>query len=196
MPTLKAFVSDKKESRDYHVNKRIREMRDWNNGAVTLVTPGAPGLDLKPINLDADKRVYIKEFSYENLMKLTDQNVIIEDVHKLSHESIENILRFQKDSICNVYLFSKKHTGNGGIYSVLNYLADRGCMPEDLEDFAIEQTPALKKAVDIPAPVPARTPARVPASPGKDLIKVCREYIKFATDLEKRIAQMNLEKCK
>ena len=154
MVKFRILVSDKKESLLYHAEKQFQEINEAYKDAA-LIKPGAAKLSADGV-LGIRNRVpqthYMKEFTYDNLMRLYENqhSLIIENAHLLSTASVQALLKFHRENRANVYLYSRIHDLNNAVYPIVSFLADYGYEPEQLEDFAVEQTLEIKKASSLP----------------------------------------------
>jgi len=159
MVKFKVFVSDKKESIEHHIEKDFKEAYQIHEN-ITMIAPGAEkvspekilGVRAPVFTRPTAQKHALKDFTYDNLMRqYEDQRVLfIENAHLLSMKSIDDLIKFSRQNRSDVYLYSKIHDSNNGVYPILSMLADYGYEPEQLEDFAVQPEPALKKASALP----------------------------------------------
>ncbi len=147
MAKFELYVSDKKESLDYHIEKLYRDQSVQGFDTKIIVPGTRPAkTDYTKINTALVKN-YLQEFTQKSLQEFSSSNLIIENTHHLSWKSIEQLIRFSKNNLCSVYMFSKIHNLSNCKYEVLDDLADVGIKPIQLEDFAVDKKiPTVTKA--------------------------------------------------
>lgn len=134
-------VSDNKESRDFYLNKIVKELKK-----PIALCPGA-----SPANGAKSKVIYTQNLSYSwlmnNLGEKTARDLIIEDVHKINNPTtLDVLLRFATDACLNVYLVGAIHNEKNGSNFFIDYLANQGYEISVLDDYVVEKD--LSKKID------------------------------------------------
>jgi hypothetical protein len=144
---INVHVSDKKEARDCHV----RILTEYKKN-VLRIRPGVPNADCGESGV-----IVVGDFSRNGICdaiiaaldKKSTRNaknisvLVVEDIHRLRVESVENIIQISKEHMLETHLFGAGHNLNGAPYKVMDYLADRGFPPNPLEEFMVGQ-PVVK----------------------------------------------------
>ncbi len=132
-------VSDNKESRDFYLNKLVKELKK-----PIALCPGAV-----PANGAKSKVIYTQDMSYSWLMKhlgeKTAQDLVIEEVQKINNpKTLDVLLRFATDACLNVYLVGAIHNEKNGSSFFIDYLANQGYELDMLDDYVVEKNLSKK----------------------------------------------------
>lgn len=127
-------VSDNKESRDFYLNKLVKELKK-----PIALCPGAI-----PANAAKSKVIYTQDLSYSWLMnhlcEKTAKDLVIEEVQKINNpKTLDVLLRFAMDACLNVYLVGAMHNEKNGLSFFIDYLANQGYELDVLDDYVVEK---------------------------------------------------------
>lgn len=133
--SIKLYISNKIESLSHHVNKKFESLPALDT---VVLTPGKG--TIKPeIVRDELPRVFCADFSFVKLSEITAKNIIIENVHKLSSDDIDQIFLLNQQNCYNIFLFSKELSDNGVKYEPVEHLTRNGVKPTRLSDVPVEK---------------------------------------------------------
>jgi len=160
MSKVKIFYGDNSEVRKNKTDElfeRFMPKRGESHDIVIIVPGRRPDVLVGTENNAAEvlKRTYVSKFTQSALLTLFEDNfadvncVIIEDAHRLSVGSAENIIKFSNKWAIDLYMLGRKTNEHGGKYAVLDYLADNHYEMEELDDIRM-QLPPVVRASEMP----------------------------------------------
>ncbi len=135
-------VSDNKESRDFYLNKLVKELKK----PIALCPGAVPGNGAK------SKVIYTQNLSYAWLMnhlgEKTARDLVIEDVHKINNpKTLDVILRFAMDACLDIYFIGAIHNEKNGSNFFIDYLANQGYEIGMLDDYVVEMKGKSEKQI-------------------------------------------------